>query len=216
MKYVMNPAIDAYLTEGCGRCPLGGTSECKVHTWTRELEALRQIVLECGLTEELKWSVPCYTWQGKNVSLLSAFKDYCALSFFKGSLLSDHAGILKSPGASSQATRLFKFTGLQEIIEQEALVKSYVYEAIEVEKAGINVEFKKNPEPIPEELDRKLDEDLLFKTSFESLTPGRQRGYILYFSEPKQAATRWSRIEKCTGKILNGEGLHDSYKRRKG
>lgn len=210
----MNPAIDAYLMEGCGRCPLGGTADCKVHTWTAEMKLLRKLVLDCGLNEELKWSVPCYTHQGNNILLLSAFKEYCALSFFKGTLLADTEGVLIAPGKNSQATRLLKFTSVQEIMELEAVLKAYVFEAIEVEKAGLKVEFKKNPESIPEELQQKLDTDPYFRTAYESLTPGRQRGYIIYFSQAKQSKTRQGRIEKYTSKILNGEGIHDAYKRR--
>ena len=209
----MNPKIDTYLIEGCGRCPLGGTADCKVHSWTEELEKLRKMVLDCGLTEELKWGVPCYTYTGKNIAIVSAFKDYCAISFFKGSLLADNEGILKSPGESSQASRLLKFTSLQAIVEMEAQIKAYIFEAIEVEKAGLKVEFRKNPEPVPDELQQKLNADLFFRTAFESLTPGRQRGYIIYFSQPKQSKTRLARIEKYTSKILNGEGLNDAYKR---
>lgn len=212
----MNPKIDTYLIEGCGRCPLGGTADCKVHTWTEELEKLRKIVLDCGLTEELKWGVPCYTYMGKNVAIVSAFKDYCAISFFKGALLADTEGILKSPGESSQATRLIKFTSNQEIIMLEAILKAYIFKAVEVEKAGLKIEFRKNPEPVPDELQQKLNEDLFFKTAFESLTPGRQRGYIIYFAQAKQSKTRVARIEKCTSKILNGEGLNDAYKRMTG
>jgi uncharacterized protein YdeI (YjbR/CyaY-like superfamily) len=208
----MNPKIDNYLTDGCGRCPLGGTPGCKVHSWTEELKKLRKIVLDCGLTEEIKWGVPCYTFQQKNILLVSAFKEYCALSFFKGSLLSDKNNILQKPGENSQAARLFKFTSVQEILEMEAILEAYIFEAIEVEKAGLRVVFKKNPEPIPDELQQKLDEDLFLRTAFEELTPGRQRGYILYFSQPKQSRTRVARIEKCIPKILNGEGLNDRYK----
>jgi uncharacterized protein YdeI (YjbR/CyaY-like superfamily) len=211
---LMNPEIDTYLMEGCGRCPLGGTTDCKVHTWAAELELLRKLVLECGLNEELKWGVPCYTHKGHNILLVSAFKEYCALSFFKGTLLADTEGILKAPGKNSQATRLLKFTSVQEIMELEAVLKAYVFEAIEVEKAGLKVVFKKNPEPIPEELQQKLDKDPYFRTSFESLTPGRQRGYIIFFSQAKLSKTRQARIETYTSKILNGQGLHDAYKRR--
>ncbi len=211
----MNPKIDNYLAEGCGRCPLVGTPDCKVHTWTEELKRLRAIVLDCGLSEELKWGVPCYTFQNKNVVLVSALKNYCALSFFKGSLLSDGHGILKKPGENSQATRQVKFVNVQEIDNLEAVLKTYLFEAIEIEKAGLKVEFKKNPEPVPEELQQKLDDDLLFKNAFEALTPGRQRGYILYFSQPKQSKTRVTRIEKYTSNILNGEGLNDKYKQMK-
>jgi uncharacterized protein YdeI (YjbR/CyaY-like superfamily) len=211
----MNKTVDNYLIEGCGRCPLGSTPGCKVHNWIPELELLRMIVLDCGLTEESKWGVPCYTFQNSNVLLVSAFKDFCSISFFKGSLLSDNKKILEKPGENSQAARLMKFTNVERIREIEADIKTYIYEAIEVEKAGLKIIFKRNPEPIPEELENKFAEDLVLKTAFESLTPGRQRGYILYFSAPKQSKTRESRIDKCIGKILNGEGLHDKYKRRK-
>ena len=208
----MNSKVDKYLMEGCGRCPLGGTPGCKVHKWTTELELLRTIVLGCGLTEELKWGVPCYTFQEKNLLIVSAFKAYCSISFFKGSLLSDAKGILDKPGENTQAARLIKFTNMAQIKEIEADLKTYIYEAIEVEKAGLKVNFKKNPEPIPGELENKFEEDPVLKTAFEALTPGRQRGYILYFSAPKQSKTRESRIEKSIGKILNGEGLNDKYK----
>ena len=211
----MNPEIDNYLAEGCGRCSLGATPDCKVHNWPKELHLLRKLVLDCGLTEELKWGVPCYTFQGSNVLLVSAFKEYAALSFFKGSLLADEHKLLVAPGKNSQASRLFKFQSVEEIQKIESHIKAYIFEAIEVEKAGLKVEFRKNPEPIPEELQQRLDEDPVFKDAFESLTPGRQRGYILHFSQPKQATTRMSRIEKCLPKILNGEGLHDKYQSRK-
>ena len=208
----MNPKVDEYFTEGCGRCPLGGTSDCKVNKWPEELKKLRSVVLDCGLTEELKWGVPCYRYQNSNIVIVSAFKEYCALSFFKGSLLSDSNGILKKPGENSQAVRLIKFTRVQEIVEVEAILKAYIFEAIELEKAGLKVDFKKNPEPVPDELQQILNDDLYFKTAFEALTPGRQRGYILYFSQPKQSRTRLARIKKCIPKILNGKGLNDKYK----
>jgi uncharacterized protein YdeI (YjbR/CyaY-like superfamily) len=153
----MNPKIDQYLSEGCGRCPLGGTPDCKVHQWTEALEMLRQIVLDCGLTEELKWGVPCYTVQGKNVLLVSAFKNHCAISFFKGALLADQKGILVKPGENSQASRLIKITDVSQIRNLEEDITAYIYEAVEVEKAELKVEFKKNPESIPEELENRLD-----------------------------------------------------------
>lgn len=212
----MNPNVDQYLTDGCMRCKYGGTSQCKVNDWRKELEILRSIVLDCGLTEELKWGVPCYTYAGNNVLLVSAFKEFCAVSFFKGSLLNDSRNILEKPGKNSQATRYAKFTGTDEIMEKETVLKAYIFEAVEAEKAGLKVEFKKNPEPIPEELQQKLNEDPFFKTAFEELTPGRQRGYILYFSQPKKPETRAARIKKYTPGILNGEGLHDKYKVRSG
>ena len=211
----MNDSVENYLIVGCGRCPLGGTLDCKVHSWIQELELLRSIVLDCGLTEACKWGVPCYTFKNKNVLLISAFKDHCSISFFKGSLLDDSKGILEKPGKNSQAGRILKFTSTRRIKEIEEVIKTYIYEAIEVERAGLKVPYKKNPEPYPEELERKFDEDPTFKSAFETLTPGRQRGYIIYFSAPKQSPTRVRRIEKSIGKILNGEGLHDKYSRKK-
>lgn len=211
----MNKSADNYFMEGCGRCPLGGTPNCKVHNWTAQLELLRKIVLECGLTEEAKWGVPCYTFQQKNVLMLSAFKDYCSISFFKGSLLSDKKKLLQKPGPNSQASRLFKFTKVDEILKIEQDIKAYIFESIEVEKAGLSVQFNKNPEPVPEELESKLDEDPVLKSAFEALTPGRKRGYILHFSQAKQSRTREARIEKCIPMILSGIGLHDKYKATK-
>ena len=208
----MNKTVDKYLTEGCGRCPLGGSTDCKVHKWTSELELLRKIVLNCGLTEESKWGVPCYTFQKKNVLIVSALKEYCCISFFKGSLLSDHKNLLVKPGPNSQAARLFKFNNLDEIKKIENDIKTYIHESIEIEKAGLEVTFKKNPEPMPKELEVKFKEDPVLKTAFEALTPGRQRGYILYFSQPKQSKTKITRIEKCIPMILTGIGLHDKYK----
>jgi uncharacterized protein YdeI (YjbR/CyaY-like superfamily) len=209
----MTNTVEQYLLEGCGRCALGGTPACKVHNWTAELELLRRIILDCGLTEESKWGVPCYTFQNSNVLLLSAFKEYCSISFFKGALLNDAKGILVKPGPNSQAARLFKFSNIEDIHAIEDDIKAYIFEAVEVEKAGLKIDFKKHPEPVPEELTQKFEEDPSFKNAFEALTPGRQRGYIIHFSAPKQSKTRVSRIEKCTGKILNGEGLHDKYNR---
>ena len=211
----MNPKVDQYLLDGCMRCPLGGTPKCKVHDWQDELTMLRSIVLDCDLTEELKWGVPCYTHQGKNVLIVSALKESATISFFKGSLLQDAANILTQPGPNSQASRYIKFTSVKDIVDLAETLKAYIYEAVEVEKAGLKVAFKKNPEPIPEELQMKLDDDPVFKTAFEGLTPGRQRGYILHFSQPKKSQTRINRIEKWTPKILNGEGMHDEYKSRK-
>ena len=205
----MDPKVDLYLADGCGRCALYATPQCKVIPWQKELAALRAIVLDCGLTEELKWGVPCYTFQDCNIAIVSAFKAYCSISFFKGVLLQDAHGILVQQGEHSQAARLIKFTNIQQIIAQESTLKTYIYEAIEVEKAGLKVEFKKNPEPIPEEFQRKLDEIPTLKAAFEALTPGRQRGYILYFSQPKQAKSREARVEKCVPRIFQGKGLNE-------
>ncbi|UBM59541.1 DUF1801 domain-containing protein [Marinilongibacter aquaticus] len=206
----MNPEIDHYLSEGCGRCPLGGTPDCKVHLWPKELVLLRKILLDCGLTEELKWSMPCYTYKKKNILMLSAFKSYCALSFFKGALLQDTAGLLEKPGENTQSARLIKFTNTDSIRELESELKAYIFEAIEIEKAGLKVEAKeKEGLVLVDEFAEALAQDAAFKAAFEALTPGRQRGYNLYFSAPKQAKTRIARIEKYKSKILTGLGFHD-------
>jgi uncharacterized protein YdeI (YjbR/CyaY-like superfamily) len=205
----LNPKIDAYLSEGCGRCPLGNTPQCKVNKWTEELQILRQIVLDCGLTEELKWSVPCYTFQNSNIAIVAAFKDYAALSFFKGALLRDDNGLLIQQTENMQSARQIRFTNVQDIIELEPVLKAYVYEAIEVEKAGLKVESNTNQAPIPDELHHLFEENPDFKAAFERLTVGRQRGYMLHFSQPKQAQTRVSRIEKCMARIFDGKGFND-------
>ena len=191
------------------RCPLGGTSACKVHSWQEELQALRRILLESELTEELKWGVPCYTLDGKNVVMLSAFKNFASLSFFKGALLRDEEGLLAQPGPNSQAARLLKFTQADKVLELEDTIRAYIKEAIEIEKAGLEVKFKQNPEPVPDELQVFFDEDPAFKAAFYALTPGRQRGYILYFSGAKQPQTRTNRIEKHLPRIMEGLGMHD-------
>ncbi|SHK58320.1 YdeI/OmpD-associated family protein [Alicyclobacillus tolerans] len=205
----MNPKVDAYLTQGCMRCKLGGTPDCKVHKWEDELKRLRAILLDCGLTEELKWSQPCYTYQKRNVVMMSAFKEYCSLNFMKGSLLKDAYGILVKPGENTQVGRQIRFTNVEDIIKMEPILKEYIHEAIEVEKSGERPKIKGNHEPMPAEFQRKLDEMPDLKTAFEALTPGRKRAYILYFSVPKQSKTRESRIEKCMQKILDGKGLND-------
>ena len=191
----MNPKIDVFLS---------GAQQ-----WREETEKLRMIILGFGLTEELKWGKPCYTLQKSNLLIIQGFKEYCALMFCKGALLKDPQGILKKPGENTQAARQIRFTHAREIVEMKPTLKAYIYEAIEAEKAGLKVEFKKNPEPIPEELQNRLDEIPALKTAFGALTPGRQRAYILYFSAPKQSKTRESRIGKCMRQILNGKGLND-------
>lgn len=205
-----NPLVDEYFEIGCGRCPLVGTPDCKVHSWQDELRVLRKLLLDCGLTEERKWGVPCYTHQNKNILLMSAFKDHCALSFFKGVLLKDEQGILVSPGENSQAMRLAKFTSPDQVLEQMELLRNYIFEAIEVEKAGLKVQMKTISDyEIPDEFQKKLDEDPELKEAFENLTPGRQKGYLLYFSGAKQSKTREDRIEKYIPKIMKGLGFHD-------
>ncbi len=205
----MHPKVDRYLAEGCGRCSLYRTPQCKVHTWPLELRQLRRIASECGLQETFKWSQPCYTYNNRNIVMVTAFREFAALAFFKGALLKDPHGILVSPGKNSQAARQIRFTDAKDIVDMESVLKGYIHEAIEVEKAGLKVNFKKETLPLPEELQAKFSEFPALKSAFESLTPGRQRGYIIYFSQPKQSATRSSRIEKYRYRILEGKGLHD-------
>ncbi len=192
----MNPKINEFLS--------------KAKKWKEEYEMLRNIVLDCELTEEFKWMNPCYTFEKKNIVLIHGFKEYCALLFPKGALLQDSHGVLIQQTENVQGARQIRFTNVQEIVEMEAILKAYIYEAIEVEKSGLKVKVKKPEELIiPKELQHKFDEIPALKTAFEALTPGRQRAYILYFSTAKQSKTRESRIEKYTENILNGKGLND-------
>lgn len=182
----------------------------KLKQWKEESGLLREIVLDCGLTEEFKWMHPCYTFEGKNIVLIHGFKDYCALLFHKGALLKDPHGILVQQTENVQAARQIRFTGVQEIEEMQLVLKAYIDEAVEVEKAGLQVEYKQNTEyTVPEELENKFVEIPDLKTAFESLTPGRQRAYLLHFSSPKQSKTREARIEKYIPHILDGKGLND-------
>ena len=167
------------------------------------------IILDCGLAEELKWGKPCYTFQETNIVIIQGFKETCALLFCKGALLKDANGILKKPGENTQAARRIPFTNVREIVEMEPILKAYIHEAIGVEEAGLEVNFKKNPEPVPEELQNRLDEIPALKAAFDALTPGRQRAYIFHFSQPKQSKTREARVEKYMKQILNGKGLDD-------
>jgi len=192
----MNPKVDFFFS--------------KAKTWQEEFEKLRMLILDCQLNEELKWGVPCYTFQKRNIVLIHGFKEYCALLFFKGALLNDAKGILIQQTKNVQAARQIRFTNVREIVKLKPSLKAYIYEAIEVEKAGLKVSFKETTEfIIPEEFQNKLDKTPGLKTAFKALTPGRQRAYILYFSAPKQSKTRESRVEKCIQRILNGEGLND-------
>jgi uncharacterized protein YdeI (YjbR/CyaY-like superfamily) len=192
----MNPKVDLYLS--------------KAKKWQEEFEKLGMIILDCGLTEELKWGKPCYTFQKSNIVIMLPLKEHCALLFCRGALLNDANGILIKPGENTQAARQIRFTNVREIVEMEPILKAYIYEAVEVEKAGLKVNFKKNTELIiPEEFQNKLDEIPALKTAFDALTPGRQRAYILHFSAPKRSKTRESRVEKCMQQILNGKGLDD-------
>jgi uncharacterized protein YdeI (YjbR/CyaY-like superfamily) len=192
----MNPKVDDFLNNA--------------EKWQEEMEQLRMICLDCGLTEELKWGKPCYAFQESNIAIIQPFKKSCALMFFKGMLLKDTDGILEKPGKNSRIARRIRFTSLEEIVEIEDILKAYIHEAIEVEKAGLEVpEREKNELDIPEEFQEKLDENPALKTAFEALTPGRQRGYILHFSGAKQSKTRARRVEKYIPKILDGKGLRD-------
>ncbi len=208
----MNPQIDQYLINGCMRCKYGGTPACKVNQWQQELVLLRQLVAESGLQEELKWGIPCYTYAGKNVVTISAFKNYACLSFFKGSLLSDPLLLLHKPGESSQAARTLKFDQPEQVIAQAEAIRAFLAQAIELEKAGRQVVFAKNPEPLPAELLSQFKDDPALEKAFFSLTPGQQRAYIIYFSQPKQAQTRLGRIEKYRQQILEGRPFYEKRK----
>jgi uncharacterized protein YdeI (YjbR/CyaY-like superfamily) len=192
----MNPKIDAFIS--------------KAKNWQEEFVKLRKIVLDCHLTEELKWGVPCYTFEKKNIVLIHGFKEYCAILFFKGALLKDSKGILITQTENVQAARQIRFNNVREIVKIAVILKAYIYEAIEVEKAGLKVNLKNTTEfKMPEEFQIKLNEISSLKTAFNALTQGRQRAYLLYFSAPKQSKTRESRIEKSMRQILNGKGLND-------
>lgn len=192
----MHPEVDSFFN--------------KVKKWRLEMETLRRIILDCGLTEELKWGKPCYTFQGTNLVALAGLKEHCWLSFFKGALLQDVKGILEKPGENTQAGRVIKFTSVQDIVNKEAILKAYFHESIAAEKAGLKVESKeKTVLLIPEELLHELSRNPALKTAFYALTPGRQRAYNLYFSAAKQSTTRASRVNKYTQRILDGKGIND-------
>ena len=192
----MKPKVDWYFT--------------KSKKWQEEMEQLRRIALYCGLTEELKWGCPCYTWHGSNVVLIHEFKEYCAFLFFKGALLNNAKGLLVQQTENVQAARQIRFTSIKQIAEQIDLLKTYIFDAIDVEKAGSKVTLKKPIAfKIAKEFQNKMDELPALKTAFEALTPGRQRAYLLYFAAPKQAKTRESRVENCVEQIFNGKGLND-------
>lgn len=191
-----NPLVDAYFN--------------KIKKWQKELEKLRKIILVCQLTEEIKWGVPCYTFQNSNIVMINGFKEYCFLSFFKGALLKDSSKLLVKVGENTQSARLIQFTNVSEIEKMKSILKAYIKEAIKIEKAGLKVELKKlTKNDYPEELKHEFDRNSMLKTAFEALTPGRQKAYVLHFSAPKQSKTRVSRIEKCTHKILDGKGIND-------
>lgn len=210
MKVTLNPLVDKYLIDGCMRCKFGGTPQCKVNNWREEIETLRQIVLETSLSEEIKWGVPVYTHNGKNILSVAALKDFATIGFFKGVLLTDSHKILEQQ-CNLQSDRIVRFTKTTDIVKLKAVLKSYIKEAIAIEESGKKVEFKKNLEPIPDELLQVFEDDPAFKKAFYALTLGRQRGYIIHFSQPKQPQRRIGRIEKYKEQIFNGVGLHDKY-----
>lgn len=194
-KNKTNPEVDAYLS--------------KAKSWQQEMEELRTILLECQLIEDLKWGKPCYTFEGNNIAIIQPFKESCALMFFKGVLLEDPHDVLEKPGENSRVARRIPFTSIEGVVEMEPILKAYIQEAIKAEKAGLEVEVEDKKEPVSEELQQKFEENPAFKNAFESLTPGRQRGYILYFSDAKQSKTRKRRIEKYMDKIFEGKGLRE-------
>ncbi len=195
-KSEMNPKVDAFIS--------------RADKWQEEYKQLRRIILDCQLTEELKWGVPCYTYQDKNVLLMHGFKEYCAILFVKGALLQDTLSILIQQTKNVQAGRQIRFTNADEIVEMETILKAYILEAIEVEKAGLEVNYKKTEDfTIPDEFQNKLNEIPQLKAAFRELTPGRQRAYIFYFSQPKLSKTREARVEKSIPQILDGKGLND-------
>ena len=192
----MNPKVDWFFS--------------KDTKWQKEYEKLRMIILDCGLIEELKWGCPCYTFQNSNIVLIHGFKEYCALLFFKGALLNDPNGILIQQTKNVQSARQIRFTNVREIVKMEKILKAYVYEAIEVERAGLKVKLKKTSEfKTPEEFQKRLDKSTALKKAFDALTPGRQKAYIFYFSQAKLSKTREARVEKYLKQILNGKGLDD-------
>jgi uncharacterized protein YdeI (YjbR/CyaY-like superfamily) len=195
-KKIMNPAVDFYFD--------------KAGTWQEAIRQLRMIVLDCGLTEELKWGCPCYSFEGSNIVLIHVFKEYCALLFFKGALLKDSKNILIQQTKNVQAARQVRFTNVKEIVKLEKTLQAYIHQAVAVEKGGLKVELKTTTAyTVPEEFQTKLNKLPKLKAAFDALTPGRQRAYLLHFSAPKQASTREARVEKYIPQILNGKGLND-------
>jgi uncharacterized protein YdeI (YjbR/CyaY-like superfamily) len=192
----MNPKVDAYFS--------------KLKQWQEELEQLRSIILDCGLTEELKWGSPCYTYDEKNVVILGGFKNNCVISFLKGVLLSDTDKLLVAPGENSQSARIIRFTNVKEIVKLKKTIKAYIYEAVEVDKVGLKVDMEKSKNfELPNELLSKFKTQPKLKNAFQSLTPGRQRAYVMFFSDSKNSNTREARIEKYTKRILDGKGMND-------
>ena len=211
----INPKVDLFIADGCGRCEYYATDKCKVRNWSTELQHVRQIMLESELKEEIKWGVPVYTYGGKNVVIISALKDCVTFGFFKGVLLKDTHKILEKQGESVQSARIIRFTSVSQISELSSIIKEYIKEAILIEDSGVKVEFKKDLEPVPAELEDRFEELPALKDAFYALTPGKRRGYVIYISQPKGSEARFSRIDKCIDKIMNREGLQDKYKSQK-
>jgi len=200
--------LEEYYTQGCGRCSLGPTPECKAKKWFQEFELLRSILLDCPVQEDIKWGSPTYSYNGKNILIYGAWKEDCSLGFFKGSLLVDPENVLVSPGPNAEASKLLRFTSVDQIHAIEPLIRDFVYQAIELEKQGVKVVSKPVEDlHFPQELLDKFDENSAFKAAFDALTPGRKKGFLFHFNGAKQSATRTSRVEKCMPLIFEGKGL---------
>lgn len=204
-----NTSVDSYLRDGCGRCEKFQTPECKVLQWTKPLTALRAMLNEAGLVEEMKWGSPTYTLDGKNVVMLASFKEYCALSFLKGAVLKDEEGLLDSPGPNSQHVRFLKFLTLADVKKHRAAAKGFIQQAIELERVGVKVAPKAVKLVLPDELVARFARDGALKKAFEALTPGRQRSHVLHISGAKQAETRERRVDACAEHILAGRGFNE-------
>lgn len=209
----MTKSIDVYLSDGCGRCSKFGTDDCSVRVFAEQIEALRSIALSVFQEESMKWGTPCYTHNGKNVVALFSFKDNCGFSFFKGPLLSDQHQMLVAPSETAQTFRLLRFKNLSEILEKQEQIRSYLFEALEVEKAGLKLQLRPATEfPVPEELNAQFHADPTFEKAFRALTPGRQKNYLRHFNDAKQSATRTARIEKYKPFIFRGIGFDEAWK----
>jgi uncharacterized protein YdeI (YjbR/CyaY-like superfamily) len=204
-----NSNVDSYLRDGCGRCEHFQTPSCKVHLWTKALEALREIVLSTGLDEEMKWGSPCYTLGGKNVVMIGAFKESCVLSFFKGGALVDPDGALDSAGPNSRVARWMKFRSLDDVLARRAIALRFIEQAIALERAGVKVAKSAEAEPVPIELEQRLEVDPDLRRAFEALTPGRRRSHLIHITGAKQSETRARRVDKCAEDILAGRGFNE-------
>jgi uncharacterized protein YdeI (YjbR/CyaY-like superfamily) len=206
---MMVSSVDAYMAEGCGRCDYYATPACKVRRWTELLETLRQVLLDSGLTETVKWGSPCYVDNAHNICMIGALKSHCTLSFFKGAVLADPDGWLEFAGENSRIAKFMRFTSAAEVLARQEIIHGFIRQAVAVEQQGISGKPAEEPLVLPAELLDMMAEDQVLEKAFYSLTPGRQRGYVLFFLQAKQSATRRSRIEKYREKILGGKGMHD-------